>query len=208
VSARIRGAIDAALSAELDRVVTKKSHGRRAYCPTCDLVEHVDEQWRCLWCDTVTMAGQITRAREAKFASTRVVREAHRLHAEGMTVREAAIATISQTGYFNVHGYEATLRESWALLGLPTRGRSAGQRLRKRMRPIPPRASSTQHYAYRHDVDTAELVRIYDREKSTTRAAALVGMSQQGAYGRLVNAGVITPKPRRAARPRTPTETR
>lgn len=175
---------------------------RKAWCPTCAVVDHVGASWRCLWCGALTMGGGTShRPRGAIFATEPVVREAHRLHAEGLTVLEAARATIDQTGYFRAHGYSMTLRGAWALLGLPTRSRSAAQKLRKRTQTETPRR--VMPVSYRHDVDTGVLAQLYRELGTSVAAAKAVGMSQQGAYERLVKAGVITPRPRRKPRARS-----
>lgn len=175
---------------------------RKAWCPQCALVDHVDGLWRCLWCSTVTLGGGTKhRPRGAKFASVRVVREAHRLHAEGMTVLEAARATLDQTGYMREHGYSMTLRGAWSLLGLPTRSRAVAQSLRKRTQTETPRRAMPP--SYRADVDTAVLAQLYRELGTTIAAARAVGMSQQGAYERLVKAGVIVPRPRAKPRARS-----
>lgn len=167
---------------------------RRAWCPTCNVVDHVSKGWRCLWCETVTMGGPgATRYPpvEAYKVSVPVIMLAHRLHAEGATVMEAAEATIARTGHTNLRGYVMTLRGSWAHFGLPLRSRSAAHRrraLQLRGSPCRPR--------YRADVETALLVQRYRELGSTVAVARDVGMSQQGAHKRLVRAGVITPRAR------------
>lgn len=167
----------------------------RAWCPKCDLVDHVDGSWRCLWCGTQTMGGGTThRPRGAKFATAKVIREAHQIHAEGATVMEAALQTIASTGYMQPHGYSMTLRGAWALLGLPTRSRSAAQTRRSRVNPAPLPGRGPR---YRHDVPTERLAALYAEHRSTPRIAELVGMSQQAVWERLARAGVIRVSTRR-----------
>lgn len=173
-------------------MTARMSTGRKAWCPTCDLVDHVDVRWACLWCGTTTMTRTTYAPRNPLFATTPIILEAHRLHAEGASIQQAAQATITRTGYANVLGYAMTLRGAWSLLGLPTRPRGAAQvrRTRTETRVIPNRN------AYRHDVDTRVLTRLYEELGTSKAAARAVGMSQQGAYARLVKAGAITPRTR------------
>lgn len=167
----------------------------RAWCPTCDLVDHVNGHWQCLWCATVTMGGGTRhRPRGAKFATVKVVKEAHRVHAEGATVLDAARATITRTGYMDPRGYAMTLRGAWALLGLPTRSRSAAQTRRSKVNPAPLPGRGPR---YRHDVTTELLAELYAEYRSTPQIARIVGMSQQAVWERLSRAGVIPPSTRR-----------
>lgn len=182
------------------RALVSRPAGRKAWCPRCALVDSVDDLWRCLWCLTRTLSYQHSHpAREPLFATAPVVLEAHRLHAEGMTVMEAAAATIARTGYRDLNGYSMTLRGAWEYLALPSRSRSDAQALRARKTP----QGAPQRAQYRHDVDTRDLAETYRLTRSTTATARAHGMSQQGTYTRLVKAGVITPKPRAPRRART-----
>lgn len=136
--------------------------------------------------------------REARFASVRTIREAHRLHAEGMSVEQAAIATISRTRYQDVGGYCETLRSTWAHLGLPVRPRRIAQILRARTEP--PGARPKTRPNYRHDVDTRDLAAHYLETGSTIATGAAFGLSQQAVWSRLKPLGVIiAPRDRKRA---------
>lgn len=129
--------------------------------------------------------------RAARFASLRTVKEAHRLHAEGATVKDAAIATIHLTRYDCVHGYCQTLRSCWAALGLPVRSRSAAQIRRARTESPGTRPGGRSNY--RHDIRTEDLVTAYRETLSTPVVAARFGCTQFLVWGRLKPLGEIVP---------------
>lgn len=162
--------------------------GRRAYCPTCDLVEHVDAKWRCLWCETATMTGPNTRPRACRFATILVVREAHRLHAEGLTVDEAAAATLEQTGYYHVHAWRSALQGAWALYGLPSRGRRNANILRYRREPCRNRFPNPPP---NKRVSDEAVLAAYAATGTTVAAAKLVGIRQNATWERLKRLGAL-----------------
>lgn len=133
--------------------------------------------------------------REALFATVPVLLEAHRLHAEGATVIEAAQATLARTGYGDLEGYSMTLRGSWAYLGLPTRSRSAAQKRRTRTESDYPK----NRPSYRHDVTSQMVLDAYRETGTSSGAARIVRMSQGATYDRLVKLGAIVPKYRKNA---------
>lgn len=165
---------------------------RKAWCPSCDSVQYVDYGWRCLWCETLTMVPTRAVPREARFASLRTIREAHRLHAEGAPIMEAARVTIRQTRYDDVHGWAQTLRSNWASLGLPQRSRSVAQILRARTEP--PGARPGGRPNYRHDIRTAELAESYAATLSTVATARVFDCSPHLVWARLKPLGVIVPQ--------------
>lgn len=101
----------------------------KAFCATCREIDYVDARYRCLWCGEVTLKA---RARPGQphpgSISVRALREAHRLHAHGATLLEAATAV--EHGYVSARILAQRLPAAFAGLGLPYRSIRDAQRVR------------------------------------------------------------------------------
>lgn len=102
---------------------------REAWCPTCELIDHVDARWRCLWCHTLTLK-RLAPPRESRGVWASLLIEAHTAHARGATTREAAHLIQQRAGYTDNRLLRGQLPEWWSALGLPCRSHSDAQRLR------------------------------------------------------------------------------
>lgn len=102
---------------------------RKAWCPTCEIVDHVDDRWACLWCGAVTLK-RMGQPREARGVWAALLLEAHTAHAQGATTREAAELIQDRAGYTDNRLLRGQLPEWWAGLGLPCRSHGDAQRLR------------------------------------------------------------------------------
>jgi hypothetical protein len=120
-------------------------------------------------------------------APAKLLLYAHQLHAEGMSVLEAATATFEGSGYANVSTYRAALYEIWPWMGLPMRNRSLAQRVRFQHKP--PIPEFARHY--RTDIRTEDLIAAYNECGTTSGAARIVGTTQQTAWNRLAKAGAL-----------------
>lgn len=109
---------------------------RKAWCPRCDLVDHVDERWRCLWCGETTLK-RAALPRESRGVWASLLIEAHTAHAEGATTRQAAALIQQRAGYSDTRLLAGQLPEWWAGLGLPCRSHGDAQHLRYLRDPRP-----------------------------------------------------------------------
>jgi DNA-binding NtrC family response regulator len=152
---------------------------RKAWCPTCNVVDYVDARWRCLWCETVTLkriGRRSGRRREARGVRAGLLLEAHQAHAEGATMREAAALIQTRAGYQDNRLLRGQLPDWWAGLNLPSRSLADAQTLRFKRNP--------QHLI-RPDITTQDIQRALLTHGTKTAAARSLGVSRKTIRRRL-----------------------
>lgn len=154
---------------------------RKAWCPACDLVDHVDARWRCLWCGTVTLK-RTAQPRESRGVWASLLIEAHTAHAQGATMREAAELIQDRAGYTDNRLLRGQLPEWWAGLGLPCRSHGDAQRLRYIREP-------RRHE--RPDVTPETAIRALRLHGTRAAAAASLRVSRKTLRKRLARVGSL-----------------
>lgn len=154
---------------------------RKAYCPTCRLVDYVDGNWACRWCETRTLGRRAKpKHPQRRMMTVALMREAHTLHAEGATIREAADAIYPRTKYADPRDLRMLLPCAWAALGLPYRTIRDAQIVRYANQP---------HPLSRLDVTPEAAVAAVERLGSQSAAAVELGVSRKTLRKRLRKAG-------------------
>ncbi len=156
---------------------------RKAWCPTCRLTDYVDGNWRCRWCETITLGRRAARAQvpNRRMMTVALMRESHRLHAEGATIGEAAAAIWPRTRYTRLRDLRLLLPRAWAALGLPYRTVRDAQLVRYSKQP---------HPLARLDVSPSDALDAYRRLGSRNAAAEELGVSPRTITNRLREAGL------------------
>lgn len=148
----------------------------RAFCPTCILVDAVDDAWRCLWCGTVTLATlKPDEGRESRTVSISRLRALHERYALGESL--ASLARDSYTG-------RDTLKENFWAAGLPTRTMAASNALEGPRRRVV-RHLGERNGAYRSDLCDHAVLDAYRRLKSLRAAADHLGCGIATVHRRL-----------------------
>lgn len=156
---------------------------RRAFCPSCNLVDYIDASYVCLWCGAVTLA--VLRPADGRASRTLTVpqlRGLHERYAAGASL--VALARESYTG-------RDTLKQNFWAAGLPTRSMAASNVLEAPRRTIS-RLHGEQNAAYRSDVCDQAVLTAYRRLKSLRATADHLGCGIATVHRRLRLIGAET----------------
>lgn len=151
-----------------------------AWCPTCHLVDHADDDWRCLWCGTVTLGSlNPLETRESRTLTITQLLAAHERYARGESLQ--ALARSLYTG-------RDTLKQNFWAAGLPTRTPAASNALEAPRRRVT-RQHGPQNAAYRRDLDDQAIANAYRRHKSLRLTALEFGCGIATVHRRLAILG-------------------